>query len=245
MTHKYGFGCENGIFLAVVAGGRSFINVLRGLVFEMLQGVPLQLPVPVVRELEVWHVRYPPSPHAKAGRGAEKGQGNHAEDIQRERQANLQEDRQGHQQLARSHVRLCKHQFTRAFYQVWSLTQLYSAHWSKKKFRRIKIAFGLCSSRNTMKIDGALFWHLRNFFGDFTHLNCPSLCCNLMIIITDTFFHFSLNKLQPFVVVVTCFENLKRNKVATKVKTFQYRQQFFCRKFSSGNQLTLQWYQFG
>ena len=53
MTHKYGFGCENGIFLAVVAGRRSFLNVLRGLMFEMLQGVPLQLPVPVVRELEV------------------------------------------------------------------------------------------------------------------------------------------------------------------------------------------------
>ena len=48
-----------------------------------------------------------------------------------------------------------------------------------------------------------------------------------MIIITDTFLHFSLNKLQPFVVVVTCFENFKRNKVATKVKTFKYRKTIF------------------
>ena len=117
-----------------------------------------------------------------------------------------------------------------------------TTHWCKKKFCRIKIAFGLRSSRNTMEIDGALFWYLRNFFGDFTHLNCPSLCCNLMIIITDTFLHFSLNKLQPFVVVVTCFQNLKRNKVATKVKTFKYRQQIFFGKFSSGNQFTFQWY---
>ena len=139
----------------------------------------------------------------------------------------------------------------RAYYDNWKLIDIDKklitlsmscAHWSKKKFRRIKIAFGLCSSRNTTKIDGALFWHLRNFFGDFTHLNCPSLCCNLMIIITDTFFHFSLNKLQPFVVVVTCFQNLKRNKVATKVKTFKYRQQIFFGKFSSGNQFTFQWY---
>ena len=78
-----------------------------------------------------------------------------------------------------------------------------------------------------MEIDGALFWYLRNFFGDFTHLNCPSLCYNSKLIITDTFLHFSLNKLQPFVVVVTCFENLKRNKVATKVKTFKYRKTIF------------------
>jgi len=63
-----------------------------------------------------------------------------------------------------------------------------------------------------------------------------------MLIITDNFLHFSLNKLQPFVVVVTCFENLKRNKVATKVKIFKYWQQFCFRKFSSGNQVTLQWY---
>ena len=102
-----------------------------------------------------------------------------------------------------------------------------TSHWCKKKFRRIKIAFGLRSSCNTMEIDGALFWYLRNFFGDFTHLNCPSLCYNSKLIITDTFLHFSLNKLQPFVVVVTCFENFKRNKVATKVKTFKYRKTIF------------------
>ena len=81
----------------------------------------------------------------------------------------------------------------------------------------------------------SLDFTLRNF----THLNCPSLCYNLMIIITDTFLHFSLNKLHPFVVVVTCFQNIKWNKVATKVKTFKYRQQFFFRKFSSFNQPTL------
>ena len=109
---------------------------------------------------------------------------------------------------------------------------MHNAHWCKKKFRRIKIAFGLRSSCNTMEIDGALFWYLRNFFGDFTHLNCPSLYYNLKLIITDTFLHFSLNKLQAFVVVVTCFQNVKRNKVAIKVKTLKYRQQFPFRKFS-------------
>ena len=109
-----------------------------------------------------------------------------------------------------------KYQKTASFFFI-------AAHWCKKKFRRIKIAFGLRSSRITMEIDRALFWYLRNFFGDFTHLNCHSLCYNLKLIITDTFIHFSLNKLQPFVVVVTCFQNVKRNKVATKVKTFKYR----------------------
>ena len=108
-----------------------------------------------------------------------------------------------------------------------------STHWLILEVRSIKITFGLCSTRNSMEIDRALFWYLRIFFGHFTHLNCPSLCYNLMIIITDTFLHFSLNKLHPFVVVVTCLQNIKWNKVATKVKTFKYRQQFFFRKFSS------------
>ena len=72
-----------------------------------------------------------------------------------------------------------------------------------------------------MEIDGALFWYLRNFFGDFTHLNCPSLCYNLKLIITNyhtLFFTFLWISCSLLLLLSLAFKIWKEIRLPQKLK---------------------------
>ena len=121
----------------------------------------------------------------------------------------------GNEILGEQALQFCPHWF--AVFCMATL-RVIKAHCVVLGVRSIKITFGSCRFRNTVKIDGALLWYLKNFFEHFTWPNYLSLGYNLMVINTNGF--FCINCTLLLLLSLAC-KNIDWDGVARQVQILQ------------------------